>query len=67
METAFIPSFWIIFFDIESAYDYKELDKKYLSNRVNEANDLLEYMSKTIDDFRNFFSPNSKKRGFSGS
>ena len=53
-----------LFFDIESAYDYKELNKKYLSNRVDEANDLLEYMSKTIDDFRNFFSPNSKKEDF---
>ncbi|MDZ7817768.1 MAG: hypothetical protein U5K55_03705 [Aliarcobacter sp.] len=48
-----------LFFDIESAYDYKELNKKYLQNRVEEANDLLEYMSKTIDDFRNFFNPNS--------
>ena len=53
-----------LFFDIESAYDYKELDKKYLSKRVDEANDLLEYMSKTIDDFRNFFNPNSKKEEF---
>ena len=53
-----------LFFDIESAYDYKELDERYLSNRVNEANDLLEYMSRTIDDFRNFFSPNSMKEEF---
>lgn len=53
-----------LFFDIESAYDYKELDKKYLSARINEANDLLEYMSNTIDDFRNFFNPNSKKEDF---
>ncbi|WP_419763672.1 MAG: cache domain-containing protein [Arcobacter sp.] len=53
-----------LFLDIESAYDYKELDKKYLQNRVNEANDLLEYMSKTIDDFRNFFNPNSQKELF---
>jgi len=53
-----------LFFDIESAYDYKELDKKYLSQRVDEANDLLEYMSKTIDDFRNFFNPNSKIEDF---
>ena len=53
-----------LFFDIESAYDYKELNKKYLQNRVEEANDLLEYMSKTIDDFRNFFNPNSKKEQF---
>jgi PAS domain S-box-containing protein len=54
-----------LFFDIESAYDYKELDKKYLSKRVDEANDLIEYMSKTIDDFRDFFNPNSKKEYFS--
>jgi len=48
-----------LFFDIENAYNYKELDKKYLKNRVDEANDLVEYMSKTIDDFRNFFNPNA--------
>ena len=53
-----------LFIDIESAYDYKELNKKYLQNRVEEANDLLEYMSKTIDDFRNFFNPNSIKEEF---
>ena len=53
-----------LFFDIESAYDYKELNKKYLTNRVNEANDLLEYMSRTIDDFRNFFNPKAMKEDF---
>ena len=53
-----------LFIDIESAYDYKELNKKYLQNRVEEATDLLEYMSKTIDDFRNFFNPNSIKEEF---
>ena len=54
-----------LFVDIESAYMYKELNKEYLQNRVNEANDLIEYMSKTIDDFRNFFNPNAKKELFS--
>jgi len=53
-----------LFFDIESAYDYGELDKKYLSKRIDEANDLVEYMSKTIDDFREFYNPNSKKEKF---
>ena len=53
-----------LFLDIESAYTFKELNKKYLNERVDEANDLLEYMSKTIDDFRNFFNPNSKKEDF---
>ena len=53
-----------LFFDIESAYDYGELDKKYLARNIDEANNILEYMSKTIDDFRNFFNPNSKKENF---
>ena len=63
METAIISSLRPIF-DIESAYDFGELNKDYLSKRIDEANDLLEYMSKTIDDFRNFFNPNSKKEEF---
>jgi len=54
-----------LFFDIESAYDHKELDKKYLEKSVNEANDLIEYMSKTIDDFREFCNPNAIKEVFS--
>ena len=53
-----------LFFDIESAYEYKELDKKYLTQRSNEANDLIEYMSKTIDDFKGFYDPNTKKEKF---
>jgi len=53
-----------LFFDIESAYDYGELNKEYLSRRIDEANDLVEYMSKTIDDFREFYNPNSKKEKF---
>jgi len=53
-----------LFLDIESAYTFKELNKKYLNERVDEANDLLEYMSKTIDDFRDFFNPNTKKEDF---
>ena len=53
-----------LFFDIESAYDYKELNKKYLLKRSDEANDLIEYMSKTIDDFKEFYNPNTNKEIF---
>ena len=53
-----------IFLDIESAFTNKELDKKYLDKRIDSANDLLEYMSKTIDDFREFYMPNSNKSRF---
>jgi len=53
-----------IFLDIESAYNYKDLNKKYLTNRINQANDLLEYMSKTIDDFKEFYTPNTTEEIF---
>jgi signal transduction histidine kinase len=54
-----------LFFDIESAYEHKELNKKYLIKSVDEANDLIEYMSKTIDDFKEFYNPDAKKEIFS--
>ncbi|WP_428023737.1 cache domain-containing protein [Arcobacter sp.] len=53
-----------LFMDIASAYSYKELDDKYLHTVINEANDIIEYMSHTIDDFRNFFNPNKPKENF---
>ncbi|RXJ65367.1 hypothetical protein CRV08_15355 [Halarcobacter ebronensis] len=53
-----------LFMDISSAYSYKELDDKYLDKVINEADDIIEYMSHTIDDFRNFFNPNKIKENF---
>ena len=50
-----------IFMNIESAYEYKELDKDYLERKIKEANTLLEFMSETIDDFRDYFKPDQKK------
>ncbi len=50
-----------ILMNIDSAYEHKELDKKYLDNKVKEANNLLEFMSVTIDDFRDYFKPDQKK------
>ena len=53
-----------IFLDVETAHSHKELDTKYLAIRVNQANDLLEYMSKTIDDFKEFYNPNAVETEF---
>jgi len=50
-----------ILMNIDSAYEYKELDKKYLDIKIKEANHLLEFMSQTIDDFRDYFKPVQKK------
>ncbi|MEA2073004.1 MAG: cache domain-containing protein [Campylobacterota bacterium] len=47
--------------NIESAYEYEELTKDYLDTKVKEANELLEFMSVTIDDFRNYFAPDKTK------
>ena len=40
------------------------VDKKFIDERMIEANEQLKYMSQTIDDFRNFFKPNREKEIF---
>ncbi len=50
-----------IFMNIEGAYEYKELTPKYIESKVSEGNKLLEFMSHTIDDFRNFFRPDKQR------
>ncbi|MDY6916033.1 MAG: transporter substrate-binding domain-containing protein [Candidatus Cloacimonadota bacterium] len=51
--------------DIEDAYEYGELDEKYLQTSVEKTMDQISYMSRTIDDFRNFFRPNKERKLFS--
>jgi PAS domain S-box-containing protein len=50
--------------DIEDAWEFDELDAKYLNKSVTTAMDQLQFMSRTIDDFRNFFKPNKIKANF---
>ena len=50
-----------LFMNIGSAYEYKELTKEYLDDKLVEANSILEFMSVTIDDFRNYFRPDKSK------
>ena len=50
-----------IFMNIESSYEYKELTEKYLQEKLKEGNEQLEFMSATIDDFRNYFRPDKDK------
>lgn len=54
-----------LFMDLDFAYTFGELNKKYMNKSINEANDTIEYMSKTIDNFKNFYNPNVKKEKFS--
>jgi len=51
--------------NIEESYDENELTKEYLKKQIDSAEKNLLFMSKTIDDFRNFFSPSKSKTDFS--
>lgn len=53
-----------IFMNLDAAYAFDQLDKKYLDEKIALGNQLIKYMSTTIDDFRNFFEPNYKKQEF---
>jgi len=53
-----------IIMTLKLRYDFGKLDSNTMSEKSNEAENLLEYMSKTIDDFRDFFMPSREKKEF---
>lgn len=50
--------------NILDAYEYEELTEEYLRQKNEQANGVLKYLSKTIDDFRLFFRPDEEKKEF---
>ncbi len=53
-----------IFMNLESAQAFGELNKAYLKEKMTHGNEMIKYMSQTIDDFRLFFTPNDKAERF---
>jgi len=51
--------------NIENAYEMDMIDKEFIDRVVTKGNMLTQNMSKTIDDFRNFFKPNKIEEEFS--
>jgi len=51
-----------VMMNIDGAYDERTLSREYLDGKLKEGENLLEYMSHTIDDFRNFFKPDKEKQ-----
>ncbi len=45
-------------------YEAGKIDKEFLDKTVNSTMSLVLYMSKTIDDFRDFFKPDKEKEEF---
>ncbi len=60
-----LNSLSILIQDVLDAYDYKELDRKYLQETITKAMRQIDFMNKTMDDFKNFFLPNKTKEYFS--
>lgn len=59
-----INALTLLLTNISEAYEYNELDQGYLDKQVNTGQELIQKMSGTIDDFRNFFKPNKEKEYF---
>ncbi len=53
-----------VFMNIESAFAFGELNEEYLMQKVKEGNNMIKYMSQTIDDFRLFFEPSRCRESF---
>ena len=55
----------LILANIEDAHNYHELTGEYLAKQVYAGRQLIQKMSTTIDDFRNFFRPHKEVEKFS--
>lgn len=51
--------------DMEDAYRHNELDLSYIRSVTEDSMRQINFMSKTIDDFRNFFKPSKVQKEFS--
>lgn len=50
--------------NLQLAYEDNPIDKKYLNEKIEESNVQLDFMSKTIENFRDFYKINKKKELF---
>jgi signal transduction histidine kinase len=50
--------------NLNESYSYGDFTRDYLDRTVDHAMQVIQYMSQTIDDFRNFFKPDKDKTFF---
>ena len=50
--------------DLEVAQEDNDLSKKYLLDKLNESNNQIDFMSQTIDNFKDFYQPVKEKEFF---
>jgi signal transduction histidine kinase len=50
--------------DLQDAFEFNEFDVEYLNNFTKQSMSQINYMAKTIDDFRDFLKPTQYKEDF---
>lgn len=55
----------LIIQDVQEAYRFGEVNELYINTMSSKSMEQINYMSQTIDDFRNFFSVTKEKKLFS--
>jgi signal transduction histidine kinase len=50
--------------DVKDSYTYNEIDDKFIEDFSKNTKEQIEYLSETIDGFRDFFNPDKQKRVF---
>lgn len=59
-----LNSLAIMLQELLDAYEFDDLDEEHLRATVDKGMNNIQFMSQTIDDFRNFFKPSKKKTDF---
>jgi len=53
-----------IMMEVETTIAFKKANEKFLLNSTNDATKIIQHMSLTIEDFKNFFKPEKNKEDF---
>ncbi len=62
-----LTSISLLIQDLGECFDYGELNREYLDSTISNAMNIIQHMSQTIDDFRNFFRQEKERQSFSAS
>jgi signal transduction histidine kinase len=54
-----------ILMNLKKRFENKKLDEVYFDKKVTQANEQIQFLSKTIDDFKEFYTPSKEKENFS--
>jgi len=60
-----LTSISLLIQDLGECFDYGDLSRDYLDTTISNAMDVIQHMSQTIDDFRNFFKQDKERHAFS--